>query len=449
MKKVNILVTSFVIILSTTNFLTESSSAYSDTIFWVQKRLKMLGYDPGQIDGLWGKKTQRAIEKFQRKNSLPVTGEIDEQTKDKLVSLTPTISSKKKSIDDALEEYKDLEFHILSYSPSNFQFSAMSKSGEFIIGMSMASISIGTNMPKGGVSTGPFRYSSKDGMLSIGTTPGGGTPMIPKVISSDCSIIVGMCGAKIDNEWGGQSCLWKKDERVKLLGKTRFEAFAMTADGNTIVGKAKFQNEYYPARWTVSEGLEKVEISKRAGVLKAISDDGKILAGETKGKYGQAFRWTMEEGFKILFDSPPIPSFSVVQAMSSDGSVVSGNAYFYKQENVLQAFRWSATSGLKLLGGLPSGSSESYIDGMSDDGSFIIGFSKKSESMGREGMRAFIWNTKIGMQDLMSLLTKVANIDLGSWNLYRGACISGDGKIIMGLASNPKSDERYWILEIP
>ena len=50
----------------------------------LQKKLKDLGYDPGPIDGIWGKKTASALEHFQRSVGLPVTGKADEKTKEKL-----------------------------------------------------------------------------------------------------------------------------------------------------------------------------------------------------------------------------------------------------------------------------------------------------------------------------------------------------------------------------
>ena len=46
----------------------------------VQLTLKDSGFDPGPIDGILGPKTREAIKRFQIKNKLEPTGEIDEQT---------------------------------------------------------------------------------------------------------------------------------------------------------------------------------------------------------------------------------------------------------------------------------------------------------------------------------------------------------------------------------
>ncbi len=51
-----------------------------------QKALTRLGYGPLKADGVAGPATRRAVEAFQRTNTLPVTGEPDAPT---LQRLTP------------------------------------------------------------------------------------------------------------------------------------------------------------------------------------------------------------------------------------------------------------------------------------------------------------------------------------------------------------------------
>lgn len=54
----------------------------------VQQQLQQLGYDPGPVDGLMGRKTKDAISRFQKDNALSVTGQADEKTKTTLELLT-------------------------------------------------------------------------------------------------------------------------------------------------------------------------------------------------------------------------------------------------------------------------------------------------------------------------------------------------------------------------
>lgn len=55
-------------------------------VYQVQRKLNGLGYDPGSMDGIWGKKTTSALKHFQQDNGLPATGQLDEQTRAKLMT---------------------------------------------------------------------------------------------------------------------------------------------------------------------------------------------------------------------------------------------------------------------------------------------------------------------------------------------------------------------------
>ncbi|MGE5219836.1 MAG: peptidoglycan-binding domain-containing protein [Chloroflexota bacterium] len=50
----------------------------------VQEALKSKGEDPGNVDGVMGKKTEAALRKFQKTNALKVTGAMDDETAQKL-----------------------------------------------------------------------------------------------------------------------------------------------------------------------------------------------------------------------------------------------------------------------------------------------------------------------------------------------------------------------------
>ncbi len=62
----------------------EKAYAFSEQVYQVQRKLSELGYDPGSIDGVSGKKTATAIMKFQTNQGLPATGQLDPQTHQKL-----------------------------------------------------------------------------------------------------------------------------------------------------------------------------------------------------------------------------------------------------------------------------------------------------------------------------------------------------------------------------
>jgi peptidoglycan hydrolase-like protein with peptidoglycan-binding domain len=64
----------------------------------VQEALKAKGNDPGPIDGRMGPKTRAALKAFQEANGLKATGQLDDQTADKLgVSKTTSMGTKMKN----------------------------------------------------------------------------------------------------------------------------------------------------------------------------------------------------------------------------------------------------------------------------------------------------------------------------------------------------------------
>jgi uncharacterized protein (TIGR02594 family) len=52
----------------------------------IQRALKSQGYDPGPLDGIWGRLTMAAVQAFQTKNGLPDTGVVTEDTEAKIMA---------------------------------------------------------------------------------------------------------------------------------------------------------------------------------------------------------------------------------------------------------------------------------------------------------------------------------------------------------------------------
>ena len=52
-----------------------------DMIQLAQTNLKMAGYDPGRVDGVFDAQTSQAIRQYQVSRSLPVSGLLDEPTR--------------------------------------------------------------------------------------------------------------------------------------------------------------------------------------------------------------------------------------------------------------------------------------------------------------------------------------------------------------------------------
>lgn len=75
-----------------------SQSYDKATVFKTQRKLQELGYNPGPLDSIWGKKTESALKRFQHDNSLSMTGKLDSITKEKLGIISLEKSVPKRSI---------------------------------------------------------------------------------------------------------------------------------------------------------------------------------------------------------------------------------------------------------------------------------------------------------------------------------------------------------------
>lgn len=90
---------------------TLESGSSGEIVKEVQTRLKQWGYYSGTVDGKYGQASVDAVENFQKRNSLPVTGKVDEQTAAKMgvslgnssVTLNKTSSNGGKSFDNDVQ----------------------------------------------------------------------------------------------------------------------------------------------------------------------------------------------------------------------------------------------------------------------------------------------------------------------------------------------------------
>ena len=71
--------------------------AFEDRVAVAQRRLSELGFEPGPIDGLMGRRTREAVRTFQRANALKPSGRLDAATLKALFPTQPNNRGKKVS----------------------------------------------------------------------------------------------------------------------------------------------------------------------------------------------------------------------------------------------------------------------------------------------------------------------------------------------------------------
>lgn len=151
----------------------------------------------------------------------------------------------------------------------------------------------------------------------------------------------------------------------------------------------------------------------------AISDDGLVVTGTSSSAAGQrAIRWTEATGLQNLGTLQDYTLDSVGQAVSADGSVITGVSYATGR-NLARAFRWTAATGMQGIGVLETGSA-SYGLGVSADGSVIVGGSYLA---GFQGFSAMRWTAATGMQ-------RLAAPPVGDG--ASAQAISADGQVVTG-----------------
>lgn len=136
-------------------------------------------------------------------------------------------------------------------------------------------------------------------------------------------------------------------------------------------------------------------------------------------------RWT-ESGQPVALGTVPDATDTFSRAVTDDGQVIAGDAYFRGVNAITHAFRWTMTGGMVDLG-LVTGSRHTQVLGINDRGSAIVG-----EASGfAEYAHAFLWTEDLGLVDLNTYLPSLG-LDLSNWTLTRAISVSDDGRTLVG-----------------
>ena len=279
-----------------------------------------------------------------------------------------------------------------------------------------------------------FRWTQRDGMVSLGNLPDGGFKQSWAVaVSADGSVIVGYGDPDGSNKWEThRGFRWTQGEGMVLLGgldsSARSEALAVSADGSVIVGDGGTQ----AFRWTrdnkiVGLGVLPGRSNSRAI---AVSADSTVATGSSyqlpAWDREEAFVWTPAGGVEGL-GIPSGSSASFPNAISADGSVIVGSL------TGAGVFRWSRGTGLTSLGQFP-GAKITHPSAVTTEGAIIVGTSFTDR---RAPPTAFVWDVAHGMRNLQIVLETEHGASLTGWHLQNASGITPDGSAIVGWGTNP------------
>jgi len=262
-------------------------------------------------------------------------------------------------------------------------------------------------------------------------------------VSADGSTVVG----ESESRFGLEAFRWTQAGGMVGLGYLsnlypQSHAYGVSADGSVVVGVSKVSigtgtAGFEAFRWTQAGGMlglgnfQQTNFESRAF---GVSDDGSVVAGYGKRKAGtgtsyfEAARWTnggtVIEG---LGDLPLGSTQSRAYGISGDGAVVVGQG---TGASGLEAFMWTPSDGMVGLGDLAGGSSESIANATCTDGSVIVGYGNSVL-----GVEAFMWMDGDGMVGL-------GDLDGGGFESVANA-VSSAGDVVVGYGTSASGTEAF------
>ncbi len=296
--------------------------------------------------------------------------------------------------------------------------------------------------------TEAFVWTKTAGLVGLGDLPGGGFFSQSFAISDDGSTVVGFGLGAV----GLEAFRWTSGAGMVGLGDLAGGSFssiarAVSQDGTIVVGQGTstasgFGTEAF--RWSTGGGLAGLG-DLPGGIFNSqalgVSDDGLTVVGRgTSASGNEAFRWTLAGGMAGLGDLPGGAFDSEARDVSADGGTIVG---FGNNGLGVEAFRWTSGEGMVGLGDLPGGNFSSLANAISADGKTIVG-----SGSGTSGAVAMVWNAVDGMRDLKAVLTGLG-LDLNGWTLVNATGVSADGRVIVGLGTNPAGNLEAWMAVLP
>jgi hypothetical protein len=289
-------------------------------------------------------------------------------------------------------------------------------------------------------------------MIGLGALPGYDFSVTRGIgsdpISGDGSTIVG----STFSDGNGEAFLHRAGSGMQGLAIDG-SPYAVSLEGNVVVGHATREGNQQAFRWTEEDGAEYL------GVLQGdvqswaqdVTEDGSTIVGVSMpvGLHGggEVFRWTEMEGMVALgFESLRIGTVVAASGEIIAGTTygVEGNPYHY------EPFLWTPESGVQRLGKLiDTEEGQTEVRDMTPDGRIIVGIGDDG-NRSASTLRSFVWTENGGMQDFQSVLTDEYGLaqSLAGWNLAAVESVSANGQFFSGVGLNPSGNLEAWLVRL-
>lgn len=304
-----------------------------------------------------------------------------------------------------------------------------------------------------------FLWQRETGFVDAATLVGDASAQL-RGVSRDGRVVVGISGDRAFRWTRTGGVVW-----LPTIDGQPSAAVDVSADGRVAVGEIGSE----PVLW-IGNGTplrlasDDDEVTYQA---RAVSADGRAVAGVIFGETRRPFRWQASTGIVDLGDVPGGNVWSIQRAISGDGRTVCGQVVLDRHVGWGLAsadpprcfvygtpFCWTETTGIVVL---PEGPFEPELPaddctgigvfhlpvGVSHDGTIVVGSLGDRE----RGEVALRWDAG-GPRAIGDLLAE-QGIDLGGWRLTHIFGVSADGQTIIGAGVSPSGAGSGWIAVVP
>jgi probable HAF family extracellular repeat protein len=175
-----------------------------------------------------------------------------------------------------------------------------------------------------------------------------------------------------------------------LPGDTESYAYAVSRDGQVVIGRSFGPNFAHAFRWSQAHGMEDLGYIPNASWRQiefwpyGVSDDGTVVVGGDNDSINfenHGFRWQLGCGMEdlgSLYESYPLSPYTLAMAVSGDGQIVVGRT-------TDGGFRWDPVHHMQLVPGLID-AGNGRADAITRDGSAIVGLATNGVHLWRDGV---------------------------------------------------------------
>lgn len=272
-------------------------------------------------------------------------------------------------------------------------------------------------------STVAYTWTRETGMVQLPPLGGASGIYRGQAISGDGYTVVGVANSPD----GYRAAKWQDGVGPTHLPDATFlsTTWSVSHDGGVIAGR---QGGSMAAIWT-PEGIRELGHLPDAtsSFAYAVSADGQVVVGHSTGPTsGGTFRWTEADGMQRIGSPSDEYRMGSALAVSADGSIVGGSGF---GPGASGPAIWSESDGVTFLGPRPTGTYGGAVYEMSADAG-VLGINAFQSGTGQ--WIAVLWTPERGQELLIDVLTQRCGLDLTGWHLSEIGGISADGKTIVG-----------------